>query len=188
MGVADLLYGKSWEVGNVERIDEFTISLLTRKGLCLVENLDKEKHAVTYTQVRGRGTTYTHYGNYNTANKPISSDKARERANWASLIVSLPYMSRLELTLSCFILLEAEWWKAEMECLEVLYTTLKQISNELGSPVKEGLWKELMEMTNQNAYAVIAEYTDIAFPYVLNSVEDLHGFVKRIRKELGGGA
>ena len=187
-GVAKLLYGKSWKVEPAKRIDEFTINLLARKGLNLIEPLDKDKFTVTttHTQFRGSSSTYQHHSSYTTT-KPISSETARERANWANLIVNLPYMSRLELTLGCFILLEVEWWKAELECLEVLHATLEQMSTESGSPVKEELWEELMRMTNQNAYAAIAEITDIMFPYVLNSVENLRRFTQLIRQKLGGG-
>ena len=182
-GVAKLLYSKSWEVGETKRIDEFTVNLLTRKGLTKVHKLDKKKHMVTYNQQFRGGTTHHYQG----AVKPISSDEARSRAEWADLIIHLPYMNRLELTLGCFVLLETEWWKAELECLEVLHATLSQIDTDFGSPVKKELWGELMSMTNQNAYAIIASYTDIAFPYILNSVEDLRRFTVDIRRDLEAG-
>ena len=156
---------------------------MTRKGLNKIHKLDRKKHTVNYTQFHSTGA-HRHYAG---TVKSISSDEARSRAEWANDIINLPYIDRLELTLGCFLLLETEWWKADIECLEVLHATLKQMDSASGSPIKKELWEELMAMTNQNAYAVIAAYTDIAFPYILNSVDDLRRFVADIRRDLRGG-
>jgi len=178
-GVANLLYGKTWKADTAERIEEYTINLLTGTGLVRVEDLDKQKHTVTYTQFRGgTGTVYT------SVNKVVSSEDAHTRARLASSIVNLEYMDQVELILGCFILLEKEWWKAEIECLEVMHATLSKINDDFGTPLKKELWEELMNMTNQNAYAVVAAYTNIAFPYVLNSVKELRRFVSQVREDL----
>lgn len=176
-GAANLLYDKDWDIGDITRVEGYTINLLSSDGLTKVADLDKP------TQ-----TTY-HYHGYTRAGetKKVSTKDARTRAEWADIIINLPGISRVELTLACFVLLETEWWKADMECLEVLYATLEKISSEFGSSLKDELWAELMVMTKYNAYAVIAAYTDIAFPYMLNSVEMLRGFAKEIRQDLKDG-
>lgn len=183
-GISHLLYEKDWTVGDIVRVEEYTINLLTNKGLTQVAELDKEKHTVAYTQFQG-----SHYGRsaHGGVTKRITSDEARVKAEWADRIINLKYIGRIELTLGCFVLLETEWWKAEDECLEVFYATMAEINDNFGSAIKRELWEELMSLTKQNAYSVVAAFTDIAFPYMLNTVEALRGFLSEIRKDLSDG-
>lgn len=185
-GIAKLLYDKEWVTGDTTRIEEFTANVLTRKGLAKVSDLEKPE-PIANTYYRGGARGYAGMHGYAGAAKIISSEEARTRAEWADLIVSLPGIDRLELTLSCFILLESEWWKADVECLEVLYSTLEQITKDSGSSIKIELWESIMQMTNQNAYAVIAAYDTICFPYMLNSVDLLRKFAREIVEDIKNG-
>lgn len=182
-GTARLLYQKVWPIGVAEKIPEYTVHVLTNKGL--VERGKLEKPATTVYQ---RGTFSYYRGGVagKVVSKDVSTEDARTRAEYADAIVNLPFIGRLELTLACFTLFDLEWWKTSIDDLEVLYSTLAQISDKYGSLIKEELWEELMLLTGGDAYAVVATYTDMAFPYVLNTVGQLRTFLADIQGDKEG--
>ena len=186
-GTSKLLFEREWVTEDAIKVAEYTTNVLTKNGLVKQGELERPKLAntTTYHYYRGGlGNPDAQSAHAGHSEKKISTKKALAKAKITNEILNLEYVSRTELILGCFLLLESDWWKLDVDDLEVLHDTFKNICELYGSAAKAEVWKQIMEMTNQNGYAVIAAYTNIQFPYIMNELEDLYGFAAELEKDI----
>jgi len=176
VGVADLFYKKEWEISEPSRLKGNTIYLLTPHGCEKKANIPvKASHYKPCVYYKPGAS-----GQYNL--KAIPGTEARARALAVFQMLNLDYIGEDEVSLACFVLFQSEWYEVDSDALNVLLGVFQTLVASEGATIKEDLWKELQTLTNQNAYAILSSLTEIQFPYILNTVDELYTFKRMVEE------
>jgi len=180
-GVADLMYGESWESTPVVRIAQHTINLLSSEGLKKVDDAPKMKVAtVVHTGTTHYSRSYGYRGSAKVT-RALSQEEAIKRASVYNQMVKLRWTYvRNDIDTACDILFESPWYMVNSSALEALLALFKEYEKKITDEA-EKLWFGVcfgsVDDDNNTGlldpYVSLGKFMDIQFPWMLNDLGTL---------------